>query len=286
MPKRRSILNEHKNIIGNVKTFDGTTLYLPNQLSEPKYRCVSKNLSDGEDVVVTITFRRKRRMGESIQHYNVLFNQIMRTLKYVQINRRLFNPNDPKIIPQHKLEIWPGFVTAVDEYEDGLMLQLDVSHKMLFNVTVRETMTNIHNTCQRTGANFQDLVKQTLLGQVVLTRYNNKNYRIDDVDFDANPEQTFTDRNGEQISYVQYYRSQYGIEIRDKRQPLLINRKERIVAGESEPETLTFCIIPELCYLTGLTDEMRNDEKVRQYSYWHLLHGFNILSNFFRSCET
>ena len=39
---------------------------------------------------------------------------------------------------QHKLEIWPGYVTAVAEYEGGLMLNLDVSHKVLRNQTAHE----------------------------------------------------------------------------------------------------------------------------------------------------
>ena len=37
------------------------------------------------------------------------------------------------------------------------------------------------------------------------TRYNNKTYRIDDIDWEKNPRSTFTTPNGE-ISFVEYYK--------------------------------------------------------------------------------
>ena len=40
------------------------------------------------------------------------------------------------MVPAHKLEIWPGFVTAVQEMEGGLMLTCHVSFKVLRYVQV------------------------------------------------------------------------------------------------------------------------------------------------------
>lgn len=37
-------------------------------------------------------------------------------------------------------------------------------------------------------------------------RYNNKTYRIDDIDFNKNPMTKFKTRNGEEISFVDYYK--------------------------------------------------------------------------------
>lgn len=59
--------------------------------------------------------------------------------------------------------------------------------------------------------------------RISLIRYNNKTYRIDDVDFENTPESTFTNSRGQEISYLQYYGQHYDIEIRDRRQCLLIN---------------------------------------------------------------
>lgn len=61
---------------------------------------------------------------------------------------------------------------------------------------------------------------------------------------------------------MQYYKSQYNIDIKDPKQPLLISREEKRVPGQKEKKTFTYAIIPEISYLTGLTDEQRADFKV------------------------
>lgn len=73
---------------------------------------------------------------------------------------------------------------------------------------------------------------------------------------------TFSTKTGE-ITYVQYYKQQYNIDIKDKKQPLLISHDDKRVSGQKEKVTFTFSIIPEISYLTGLTDEQRADFKVR-----------------------
>ena len=41
---------------------------------------------------------------------------------------------------------------------------------------------------------------------IYLYRYNNKTYRIDDIDFEKNPLTKFTTRSGTEISFVEYYK--------------------------------------------------------------------------------
>ncbi len=73
------------------------------------------------------------------------------------------------------------------------------------------------------GGYFHQTAQDVLIGQSVLTRYNNKMYRIDEILFDKNPQSIF-DCQGEPRSYVDYYKRQYNIEIKDKGQPMLLNR--------------------------------------------------------------
>lgn len=87
------------------------------------------------------------------------------------------------------------------------------------------------------------------MGQIVLTGYNNNTYRIDDVDYSVRPTSTFTLRDGERISYKDYYETKYGITIKNDSQPLLVSRskpKDRR-AGQAE---LVY-LVPELCRTTG-----------------------------------
>ena len=90
----------------------------------------------------------------------------------------------------------------------------------------------------------------------MLTRYNNKTYKIDDLDFESSPMSTFTNSKGETMTYVDYYKKQYNIDIEDKGQPLIIHRPKEKAQGEREVLKL-ICLVPELCMLTGMSDAMR-----------------------------
>ncbi|XP_049278639.1 protein argonaute-3 [Anopheles funestus] len=255
---RQQCVDSHRNIFGKAYTFDGHMLLLPMQLPESKTVITAKAPTDETPVKMIVIFRVQQRMHQNVMLYNKIFRRIMYILQLSEMGRKHYDPSQARIVPQHKLEIWPGFVTAVDEYDGGLMLNLDVTHRVLMQTTV---YTHIKTIAQCREAQFHDNVLKSLLGSVVLTRYNKKTYRIDDVLFDLNPLCTF--RYGDRdITYVEYYKKQYGIEIQDHQQPMLLNRSERKVSNSEKPLEIALCLVPELCYLTGLTDEMRKDYKV------------------------
>ena len=109
--------------------------------------------------------------------------------------------------------------------------------------------------------NLKEEMLKALMGAVVLTRYNNKTYRVDDIDWERNPTSTFTDDNGREKSFLNYYREKYNIVIEDKKQPLLVSRAKR-KTKEEEDIGKFLLLVPELCNLTGLTDDMRSDFRV------------------------
>jgi len=53
----------------------------------------------------------------------------------------------------------------------------------------------------------------------------------------------------QEVTFEDYYKTKYGVEIREKNQPLVIIKSRR-----SGQETV---LLPELCFMTGLTDQMR-----------------------------
>merc|ERR550517_1361310 len=138
------------------------------------------------------------------------------------------------------------------------MLNLDVSHKVLRQQTAYQLMEDI---LKMKSPDCQAQIKKALLGAVVLTRYNNKNYRVDEIDFDQNPSTTFQDHKGREMSFKEYYKEHYNIEIKNLKQPLLITRAKR-KTKEEEEVTKTIALVPELCNMTGLTDQMKADFKV------------------------
>lgn len=148
-----------------------------------------------------------------------------------------------------------GYVTVVDEFEGGIQLRCDVSHRVLRYDTVHDILSYI---VRRDPKNFKTEAEKELLGECVLTRYNNSLYRIDDIDWTNSPLSTFKLSGGREITFLDYYKQQYNLDIRDHEQPLLINRAK----NERGFKSRLICLIPELCCMTGLTDKMRNDIKV------------------------
>lgn len=79
----------------------------------------------------------------------------------------------------------------------------EIKHKLMRT----ETLLDILRRCYTENRNnFQQAFIQQVLGMIVLTRYNNKTYRISDVLFDLSPSSTFDTRDGP-VSYVDYYKA-------------------------------------------------------------------------------
>lgn len=254
---RHGLLKSHKEVLGPASAFDGATLFLPKQLESPTV-LESERRTDGEKVTITVTFTRVVPPDDCLQLLNIIFRRVMSRLHLTQVGRYYYDPHRPASIPQHKIELWPGYITSIQCYEGGMMLLCDVSHRLLRTETCYDLM---HQLYLKRKDRFQEECKKQLVGNIVLTRYNNKTYRIDDIAFDQNPTSTFTFHTGEQMSYVDYYSKVYGIELQDLEQPLLIHRPKDKEQQKGRKLGLV-CLVPELCNITGLTDAVRQDFRV------------------------
>ncbi|KAF5284570.1 hypothetical protein FQR65_LT02396 [Abscondita terminalis] len=245
--------------VGRIRMFDGgSCLYIPKKLPEDHTEVTLKHPIDSSEVTMTLLFVKNKRLGECLHLFNILFKRIMQALLFSRVGRNYFDPHHTRLIPQHKLEVLPGYAVAVDEYEGGVMVCLDTQHRVMRTENVLDALINLRLMAKQ---QFKEAAFKTLVGTTVLTRYNNKTYKIDDVLWDSTPTATFETHDGRSISYIQYYKSQYNIDIKDVAQPLLLNKQTR--KGQNAEEVDRYiCLVPELCYLTGLTDEMRADFKV------------------------
>ncbi|KAH8034248.1 hypothetical protein HPB51_021961 [Rhipicephalus microplus] len=145
---------------------------------------------------------------------------------------------------QPKLEVWPGYVQSVSEYDGGLLLNCDVSFRVLRTITAREVLDppekddilraysllvrvdaeavtssdtaqmklsyslfrfDVYNSYPR---DYKAKAVHAIVGAVVMTRYNYHTYRVDDIAWDAKPTSTFTFHTGEDITYVNYYNAE------------------------------------------------------------------------------
>lgn len=263
MRMKFALLKPHEDIIGTTKAFDGTILYIPKKLPSNKMTLISKRLTDNADVTITITFTKSIDPSSNllIPFYSTVLRRCMNALKMCPVGRNHYDPQSAKRIDQLGISLWPGYVTAIRGFEGGLLLNIDVSHKVLRSETVHSVMKRIFNHSQNSF--MQNCIKE-LVGAVVLTRYNNKNYRIDDIAWKISPSSSFTNSKGESITFEKYYQIQYQIDIEDMQQPMLIHRPKRVTQRSQRKKDGTpteICLVPELCYLTGLSDNLRNDFK-------------------------
>jgi hypothetical protein len=112
----------------------------------------------------------------------------MESLKLQQLGRNYFDPNQAIMIPEYKLELWPGYVTSIRQHERDLLLCCEISNKILRTDTVLDQLKIAY---QKDKTNYQNVATKLLLGQIIITRYNNKTYKIDDIIWTDNPMKSF-----------------------------------------------------------------------------------------------
>ncbi|XP_006907545.1 piwi-like protein 4 [Pteropus alecto] len=253
---RIALLYSHRELSNKAKAFDGVILFLSHKLEE-KVTELSSETQRGETVKMTITLTRELPASSPvcIQVFSIIFRKILKKLSMYQIGRNFYKPSEPVEIPQHNLSLWPGFSISVSQFESRLLFSADVSYKLLRNETVLEFMTGL---CHQTGmSGFPQMCENQLIGLIVLTRYSNKTYRIDDIDWSVKPTHTFQKRDGTEITYVDYYKQQYDITLSDLNQPMLVSLLKS--KRNDNPGARMAHLIPELCFLTGLTSQVTSD---------------------------
>ncbi|CAF4441385.1 unnamed protein product [Rotaria sp. Silwood2] len=266
---RRELLAQHKGVLQDV-AFDGQTLYSFNDLGDDHE---TKSFHEPTSQDITIQLHKVAVQGPESPNFFHLSNLIMRKLLELAGMRmigRSYYQFDKKIdIDRFNLTLFPGFETAINVYEGVLMMNVDLSHKVINNVSIYQRLQNIFAQFQEYKL-AQDTAMRELVGQIVITTYNHKTYKIDDIAWDKTPQITFSRRDGKDISLIDYYQERYQLQIVDHTQPLLVSKPSRRNrrAGITGP----ILLIPEFCRETGISDSMRNDFNLMKElaSYTHI----------------
>ncbi|XP_066495606.1 piwi-like protein 2 isoform X2 [Tiliqua scincoides] len=223
---RFGMLKEHKSVTGDVTAFDGSILYLPIKLPQ-NVELMSQRRTDAVEITVKIQMTKilEPTSDLCIPFYNVVFRRVMRILDMKIVGRNFFDPTSASVLQQYRLQIWPGYAASIRRTDGGLFLLTDVVHKVIRNDSILDVM---HAIYQKNKENFQDECTKHLIGNIIITRYNNNTYRVDDIDWNKTPKDSFTMSDGKETTFVDYYSKNYGITLRELGQPLLIHRpKER-----------------------------------------------------------
>ncbi|KAL1117937.1 hypothetical protein AAG570_004251, partial [Ranatra chinensis] len=253
---RKSLLRVHKDVLGGGYVFDGTVLFSSQRLAPEPLELYSKRESDQAKICITIKKAGDLVMGDHhyIQLFNILMRKCLDSLQLQLVGRNFFDAKSKIEIREYKMELWPGYLTSIRQHEDSILMCAEITHKVMR----RETVFDLLNECvARNRGEWKNIFQQAIIGTVVLTEYNNRTYRVDDVDFDTHPGSKFKLKNSEELSYMDYYHIRYELRIKNMHQPMLVSKaKPRDVRAGM---TTNIYLVPELCRLTGLTDEMRSN---------------------------
>uniref|UniRef100_A0A182IW30 Uncharacterized protein n=1 Tax=Anopheles atroparvus TaxID=41427 RepID=A0A182IW30_ANOAO len=256
---RQAMFQTQRPVVGPY-IFDGMQLFLYNKLSSDEVELQVKNPYSVEPCKMRI-----RRVGtvtmtseKALQMLNLMQRQAMASLKLIQLNRNFFDPAEKISVPKYNLELYPGYITSIRQHEHDILLGVQITHRVLSTETVYNKYRKMLSMAG--GKACHDEFKKTMIGTVVMTMYNNKTYTIADVDFSTTPSSSFKLANGDLITFKLYFYSTYNVKIVDELQPMLVTvpQKGRKHAEKTEPRML----VPELCRLTGISEEMRKDHQL------------------------
>uniref|UniRef100_A0A8C1ZA82 Piwi-like RNA-mediated gene silencing 2 n=1 Tax=Cyprinus carpio TaxID=7962 RepID=A0A8C1ZA82_CYPCA len=254
---RFGMMKEHRPTTGEVVAFDGSILYLPKRLEEVVHLKAERKTDNQEiDIKIQLTKILPPSSDLCIPFYNVVLRRVMKLLGLKLVGRNHYDPNAVVILGKHRLQVWPGYSTSIKHTDGGLYLIVDISHKVLRNDSVLDVMNLFY---QGSRESFQDVCTKEFVGSIVITRYNNRIYRIDDIEWSKSPKDTFTLANGTVTTFVDYLRKNYGITIKELDQPLLIHRPNERSKPGGKVITGEILLLPELSFMTGIPEKMKKE---------------------------
>ncbi len=141
------------------------------------------------------------------------------------------------------ISIVPGFNPSILHFESGLHLEVDVLYRVIRTRTVLIELRELWERHRHIAEEYERAALNALVKTIIMTRYraflfeikviilvdswlywsilcvaifltglfvchfsyNNKTYRIDDIDFATSPRSTFRRQDGSEITYLQYF---------------------------------------------------------------------------------
>jgi len=133
---------------------------------------------------------------------------------------------------------------------------MDIRHRVLRLDTCLQLIRSLDK---------KENVDKELTGNIVITHYNKRTYKVNGINWEKHPLSTFEqkgeDGKTQEITFLDYYAKRFpNLRITDMTQPLLIHNPKR--KDRHRGQTGPILLIPELCNLTGLSEDQRNNDKL------------------------
>ncbi|RNA15024.1 piwi 1 [Brachionus plicatilis] len=203
---RVGLLRNHDHLFPMNKAFDGSTLYSLTKLHNELTEVASKRESDGAIIAIKI-----KRIAEIVPEspnfvhlFNLVFRRCLKLYGMKEIDRNYYDLRNKITIERYNLEMINGFATSIALYEHHLLLNAEMIHKLLHKTSVFKVMMDLYERT-RSDNEFRELCANELIGRIVMTKYNDKTYRINDIDWDTKPSDKFETLYGT-TTFIDYYK--------------------------------------------------------------------------------
>ena len=240
----------------------GDSLYGMKEVKEPKtLKC---KLYLGGETEYTLTFQPKaneRTINQNDlekdpltkQFIEILIRDILHGNPNLEFYKGLFVLKNQKQVISGKngsVNFYPGYTTSFMETEGGNYLNVTLKNKILSTETILEFLDYYKYKDKEN----QDYIKDLLIGRSFKVKYAKKNYVIDNILFDRNPQKQDFNYENKTTTLKEYFEIKYKIKIQEPSQPLLVVKRK-----DAEGKDINLYFVPELCYLAGLDDEFIKD---------------------------
>jgi aubergine len=258
---RKQIFNS---LIERIKQDYGVVIYQGNDQfysweivhAKNSYKTESELFSGQQEFEVTTKLIRNLGTYAEHTHFkNILLRRLLSWLKLGQIGKKYYNLRKIEELDYGELGVIPGYTWWIKDWCYGFLLHVNTSHLFVRGESALNVITNYGSD--------PDKLKCHLAGKTVLTSYNETRvFQVKSIEFDMSPRSKFkwfnkiTEKYSE-ISFEEYYKQRYRIQIEDLSQPMLRHFDKQTKK--------TIYLVPELCKMTGLNDSQKRDFRLKKH---------------------
>jgi len=264
-PTYGMLLDNNTRLFGTIKVKDDTQITVQNR------QCILR-------YVASVDFNDKA-LQEQHQYAHIALVDLLTRHCGMQREERVYydtaDKGKDKINIDPRLKLPPmtshlGFRITFESTQEGMALFVDPKHRLMEDRNVREAMdfwaAEAKKECGRLPPHkvkrkVEQVITKHLRGRNIISTYNQQVWRIDDIDF----EMDITSMMAEDMALKKgttlrdYYKNEYGATARNTSPGILIHVPKERKRDDFVRKTY---LIPELCHITGVSNEMRKNVQV------------------------
>ena len=187
----------------------------------------------------------------------LIINDILSVNPNVSFYRDLIvneNENVVRYLPRDtkKFKLYPGYLKNIVIYDNICYLNVNLKNRIVSSRTILEMINEFRNNGVINNENKQYL-KKHLENKSFKGNFSKKNYKIYQLNFDRNPQNTQFNYDGRTVNLIQYYKIAHHLT-----QQIEINQPIIVVKRNIKSEYAQY-FVPQLSYLCAIPEWMMQD---------------------------